>query len=368
MSDSNVTSDGTIWIEKDKDARQNYAFKLDDVISAGDALASVAASASPAGMSIEDVSFSGKDVRCVFSGGTVGVWYAARFRWTSQAGLSDDFVVRVFVVADSEEAPQLGSGLFPNRFSATAMMRRDRLLAAAGVLRKAAKFSDDYLWEKLRVAESEIARTLRVPLVPTQFFPIAPTEAEISALNGMPWGIDPGYDMGPENNAGDRWGMISVRNKPIIDIQRYRFAYPAVDGMAYDVPLSWLRPDKKYGQISVVPASFSISVPLSGIVMQALSGGRTVPLMLQINYTAGLENVARDWPELLDAVKKLAVLKCIEDSFPPQSASVSGDGLSQSMSIDCDKYRETVDHILNGGKGSHGGLMTAIHGVRAMVF
>lgn len=247
-------------------------------------------------------------------------------------------------------------------------LRGDRLMAAAAGGMAGPVPSDDYVWEKIRSAESDIAHTLRVPLVATQFYPEKPSADEIAALAGKPWDIDPGYDLGPENNAGDRWGMIATRNKPLLDIQRYRFAYPAVKGMQYDVPLDWLRPDKKYGHINVVPASFSMSVPLSTIVMQALSAGRTVPLMLQITYTAGLENASRDYPELLDAIKKHAVVKMIEDSFRPQSGSISADGLSQSVSVDMDKYRDTIDHILYGPKGSNGGLMTAIHGVRAMVF
>lgn len=366
MSTSSVTSDGIIWLEKDKNATLNYAFKLDEVMSAEDSLASLSWAVAPLDLAVESVTWGGKELRVVLAGGVQKTWYAIKFSWTSMAGLSDDFVVRVFVTEDAESIPIMGTGLFPNRFSATASLRRDRLLAAAGVLPNAS-FTDDYLWEKLRAAESEIAHKLRVPLVPTQFFPNEPTQAEIDALGGMPWAIDPGYDLGPENNAGDRWGMIATRNKPIISIQRYRFAYPAVDGVSYDVPLTWLRPDKKYGHINVVPHSFSISVPLSTIVMQALSAGRTVPLMLQVTYTAGLENAARDYPELLDAIKKLAVLKVVEDTFLPQSGSVSADGLSQSMSIDMEKYRDTVDHILNGGKGSNGGLMAAIHGVRVMV-
>lgn len=366
MSNTNVTADGVIWIEKDKDARLNYVFKLESVLAAGDSLASITWSAPP-GLSVEDVSYEGRELRAVFSGGTEKTWYAVKFRWTSLAGLSDEFVVRVFITEDVEAVSPMGSGLFPNRFSATASLRRDRLLAAAGVMPNA-NFTDDYLWEKLRAAEAEIAHTLRVPLVPTQFFPTEPTQAEIDALNGAPWAIDPGYDLGPESHSGDRWGMVAVRNKPIIAVQRYRFAYPAVDGMAYDVPLSWLRPDKKYGYINIVPTSFSISVPLSQIVMQALSAGRTVPLMLQITYTAGLENVPRDFPEILDVVKRLAVLKCLEDRFLPQSGSVSADGLSQSMSVDMEKYRDTIDHTLNGGKGANGGLVATIHGIRAMVF
>lgn len=296
------------------------------------------------------------------TGGAPGQWYAIVNEVVTEQGRKDSRVCLLYV----RPASSGGSALFPSRLVALAKLRRDRLLAAAGVT--PGTFADEYLWDKLRAAEAEVQHTLRVPLAPTKFFPVQPTQEEIDALGGMPWGIDPGYDLGPENNAGDRWGMIATRQKPIIDIQRYRFAYPAVDSLVYDVPLSWLRPDKKYGYINVVPSSFSISVPLSVIVMQALSAGRTVPLMLQVTYTAGLENAARDYPELVDVVYKLAVVKCIEDRFLPQSASVSADGLSQSMSIDMDKYRDTIEHTLNGGKGSNGGLMAAIHGVRAMVF
>ena len=61
---------------------------------------------------------------------------------------------------------------------------------------------------------------------------------------------------------------------------------------------------------------------------------------------------------------KKAVLKILEDSFLPQSGSISADGLSQSLSVDMEKYHDMIDRTLNGGKGSNGGLMTAIHGVR----
>lgn len=279
---------------------------------------------------------------------------------------SSPAAVKRFRVRVELETVAVRSALFVRDFIINEL-RADRLLSIANSAFGGATPTDDYLWDQVLAAESEIGHTLRVPLVPTQFYPTEPTQAEITALNGMPWGIDPGYDVGPEMHMGDRWGMIKTRQKPIIDIQRYRFAYPAVDSMVYDIPLEWLRPDKKYGMVNIVPSTFSISVPLSGIVLQALSAGRTVPLMLQVTYTAGLVNAARDFPELLDAIKKLAVLKTIEDNFMPQSGSISADGLSQSVSVDMEKYRDTIGNILNGGKGANGGLMTAIHGVRAMV-
>jgi hypothetical protein len=61
------------------------------------------------------------------------------------------------------------------------------------------------------------------------------------------------------------------------------------------------------------------------------------------------------------------VLKVIDDGFLPQSGSISADGLSQSLSVDMDKYHDAIGRTLNGGKGSNGGLMTAIHGIRVGV-
>lgn len=248
------------------------------------------------------------------------------------------------------------------------LMRADSLMMAAAGALPAIKVSDDYLWNKLRAAESEIAHELRVPLVPTTFFPETPSADEIVALGGQPWGVDPGYDYDPVAfGYNDKWGLIKTRQKPIQSVIRARFAYPGGPQSHYDLPLDWLRMDKKYGSIQFVPSSTAFIAPLNAFVMQAIGNGRTIPLAIQLTYVAGLENAAEKYPELLDAVLKKATLKVIEDAFLPQSGSISADGLSQSLSNDMDKHRDTIERIINGGKGSNGGLMTAIHGVRAAV-
>ena len=58
----------------------------------------------------------------------------------------------------------------------------------------------------------------------------------------------------------------------------------------------------------------------------------------------------------------------ITDAFLPQSGSISADGLSQSLSVDVAKYYESIDLAIDGPKGGHGGLMSAIHGIRLGVF
>jgi hypothetical protein len=273
-------------------------------------------------------------------------------------------IIKRFAVTIESATEFASTGLFVRDIAVDAM-RADRLVVAASGAMPSVTLADDYLWAKLRAAESEIAHELRVPLVPTAFFPATPTNDEITALNGMPWAIDPGYDYEPASfSAGDKWGLIKLRNKPIQSVSRVRFAYPGGAGSYYDLPLDWLRMDRKYGTVQFVPSSTAFIAPLNAFVMQAIGNGRTIPLAIQVSYVAGLVNVAQDYPELLDVIMKKASLKIIEDAFLPQSGSISADGLSQSMSNDMDKHHDTIDRVLNGGKGSNGGLMAAIHGIR----
>lgn len=274
------------------------------------------------------------------------------------------FGIKRFRVAVESAAQIVRSSLFV-RDVAIEELRRDRLVLAAKGSLPSIAVSDDFLWDKLRAAESEMAHELRVPLVPTHFFPAEPTPAEIAALDGAPWALDPGYDYAPTDFAyNDKWGMIRLRNKPLHQVTRVRFAYPGGPTAHYDLPLDWVRADKKYGQIQFVPSSTAFVAPLNAFVMQAIGQGRTIPLAIQISYVAGLDNVETNYPELLDAIIKKAAIKIVEDLFLPQSGSISADGLSQSISNDMDKHHATIDRILTGGKGSNGGLMTAIHGVR----
>ena len=291
-------------------------------------------------------------------------WYAVENVITTQQGRKDSRACLLYV----KPGVSGGSLLFPSRLVAIAKLRRDRLVLLANSIMPDMKVSDDFLWDKLLAAESEIAHELRVPLAPTAFFPEQPTADEIAALGGKPWAIDPGYDYYPGDfQFTDKWGMIKTRQKPVHSVSRVRFAYPGGPTAHYDLPLDWLRIDKKYGMIQFVPSSTAFAAPLNAFVMQAIGNGRTIPLAIQLTYVAGLENVATNYPELIDLVVKKAVVKIIEDAYLPQSGSISADGLSQSVSVNMDSYHDAIERIINGGKGSNGGLMAAIHGVRVGV-
>lgn len=244
-------------------------------------------------------------------------------------------------------------------------IRNDRLMAAAAGVLQDVKVSDDYLWDKVRAAESELAHQLRVPFVPTRFFPKQPTQEQIDALDGQAWEVESAPDYEAQMFAGDRWGYIVTRQKPLIAVHLMRFVYPTENNGFFNIPLQWLSLDKKYGHIRIVPTSNGVLTGLAGMVMMNLAGGRTIPSMVHLEYDAGLTDVEANWPELLDCIKKTAVLKVVADAYLPQSGSISADGLSESISVDMTKYHESVDHIINGVNGN-GGLMARLHGIRVM--
>jgi hypothetical protein len=358
-----VASDAGIVIEKDKDARQDYRLKLADFLAPGDSLNSVVWSTGP-DMAITDSDFLGTDiVFWIEPGGEPLKWYALVANYTSTQGAVAQVVVRVFIRADAELISDLGSALFPNKFTAVAQMQRDRLVLTAQNALPNVTLSASYIWEKLSAAEAEVSRTLRVKLQPTMFFPEPPTQDQIDALGTMPWELDEGYDYDPLMYAEDRWGLFQTHSSPLIEVKSVRFAYPAQGNNVFDIPQEWLQLDRKYGQVRIVPLSTSAVAQLTPMLMQLVAVGRVIPNMVRITYVAGLKNAAADYPELVDAVKKMAVLKILEDAFLPQSGSISADGLSQSMSLDMSKYEDSIDRILNGAPGSNGGLRTAIHGL-----
>jgi hypothetical protein len=349
-------------LEQDKDARKDYRFSLADILPPDDPLSSVAWVPSD-GITLDQQSFNSTDVALRISGGSPGQWYSATATFETASGIIDQFVLRVFIKQDAEAMTDLGSALFPNKFTAVAQLQRDRLMLAAQSHFSGVTLSGSYLWEKLRAAEGEVSRVLRVKLQPTAFFPEQPTQDQIDALNGMPWELDEGYDYDPSMFSEDRWGLFNTHSSPIIEVKGIRFAYPAYGSATFDIPAEWIQLNRKYGQVQIVPLSTAVVAQLTPMLMQLVATGRTIPNMVRITYVAGLKNAAADYPELVDAVKKLAVLKIIEDGFLPQSGSISADGLSQSMSVDMSKYEDSVDRILNGAPGSNGGLRAAIHGI-----
>lgn len=240
-----------------------------------------------------------------------------------------------------------------------AQFRSDRLVTVQRYL--SPTLSDDALWEKIVAAESDAQHRLRTLFQPTRIFAGDPTDPEIQALAGAPYLVEPAYDHSPDAWSGDAWGFLATRQSPVISIDSMALAYPPPSQTVFTVPLAWIRVDRKYGHIQLVPTGFQGTAPLAMVPLQALGTGRTVPQTVVLRYTAGLQNAAGDYPELLDLVQRMAVHRMLLDAMPAASGSISADGLSQSISPpDLDKHGEAIDKAL-------GALRDRIHGIRLAV-
>lgn len=242
-------------------------------------------------------------------------------------------------------------------------LRADRLMLAGQSYFGGATLSDEFLWNKVLAAEAEMRHRIRAPLVPTYFFPSTPTDQELNDIEGAPWDIDPGYDYSPDLFGGDRWCHLCLVNKPLISLDKVQLTYPN-NNLLLDMPIDWFIVDKKYAEVRMVPTSAGHLSAFIGSSGPVLALGRLLPQALKMWYVAGIADAKTQYPEMVDCIKKMAVLSCISDGFLPQSGSISGDGLSESMSVDVSKYSEIIDTIIDGPKGSNGGLVAAIHGIR----
>lgn len=263
----------------------------------------------------------------------------------------------------------MASSLFPNQTEALAKFRRLFAFGPGASLGLSLDgLTDGDLWEKLLAAEAWIGMTLRCPLAPTHFFPLDPTQAQIDALAGSPWAVDQPYDYDPGDYLGNHWGAIALRQKPAIAVRSVRFVYPSTFQTLMEIPADWLRLDRKAGLLQFVPTSSLSLAGVGGIMMTVASQARTLPFVVHVEYTAGLQESSGLFPILRDVTMKRAMVVLLEDAFLPQSGSISADGLSQSVSVETAKYHEAVDSALHGTEASgNGGLMARIHGVRVMV-
>lgn len=236
-------------------------------------------------------------------------------------------------------------------------------------------FTAPFLLDLLQAAESDISQKLRVYLEPTKIFPFSPSASDLQPLTttGMfgnivsqtAWAEEPGYDYDPDFFSGNGYGFLVLKQHPVISIDFIRFQYPSPFNTFYTIPTAWVRFDKKTGQVNLVPEAASFTAPLTAFQLTALGGGTTIPFMMQVQYTAGLENVKTDpkWANLRQAIYQQAVVNMLNNSVLPASSSISADGLSRSKSVKISDYQDNIERTLFGPKGSNGGLWTFIHGV-----
>lgn len=238
-----------------------------------------------------------------------------------------------------------------------ASFRADRLAAVQRYL--PGPVTDDYLWGKLRAAEADVQRMLHVYLVPTAMFPDDPTETEIEALSGKPWAVDPGYDYSEDMIQPGGWTFLPLRQKPVITLESIKFSHPAM-GTVFSIPDKWIKVDKKYGHVRFIPTNSAFVPSLGGLMVGAL-GMNSAPQFIEVRYTAGLKDAANDYPDLIDLIQRMVMMRLMSDAIVSASESISADGLSQSKSApDMDKMQGGIDQAMET-------LRQRIHGIPLMV-
>ncbi|BBL75415.1 hypothetical protein [Methylomagnum ishizawai] len=224
--------------------------------------------------------------------------------------------------------------------------------------------SEDEVWAALLAAEADAQRRLRVFLEPTVMVPSQAPPPEIDALEnaGTKYALEAPSEYEAETFSNTFFGCVETKQRPIVrgSITSIRFVYPGPGTAVFEVPAEWIRPELKYGLIHLIPTGLASYGPMNAFVLQALTGRKTVPMMIEVRYTAGLTDAHGLWPDVVDTVKKMAVLRLIEGAFPAQSASISADGLSQSASVDTSKYSDMIDKKIST-------LKDALWGVRVGV-
>lgn len=251
-----------------------------------------------------------------------------------------------------------------NRATDLPTLKADRLMGiATQYFPGGALPSDDELWFKLLSAETSLEHRFRTLFGVREVYGEDRPPPDLATLqaNGTPTIVEPGYDFDPGFFSAEMWGLIELRHKPVVQVHEVAFSYPGPADSLYVVPNSWIRAEKKYGRINVVPGTQgSVTLPVNAFIISALSGGRTIPLMIKVRYQAGMPNIRTERPDIIDAIFRMAVLGVLDDQFFPSSDSSTIDGLSQNMSLDTQKYRDLTDKRLDE-------IGRSLSGIRMMV-
>lgn len=211
--------------------------------------------------------------------------------------------------------------------------------------------SDDAIVQKLAAAEDFYERSLQIRFQETRVFSdvwgrqhstfppgsIADLPDDFDPINDLD---EPAYDYATDFWGGDQWGKLFLNYRPIRDISQVFFAFPGTQPV-WSVPLTWLRPDRKFGSFQIVPSSsVAVYATFNAYILGVLAGGRGLPQSIYVDYTVGFtpDELCTHHNDLLEGVRlhaMLATLGLVSTAANPggvQSSSLSIDGLSRSRS------------------------------------
>lgn len=339
------TENGIRWAEQAASAAVDYVLDWTDPTGAALTPSDVTWEAQPALTFAGQMNPPGRSLVRI-SGGTPGRWHMVRCTATFSDGSRAAQSFRLRVLADTlTELPTTGQSAWGDPLDAVMEFRRTTLMRAARQYLPDAELTDATLWAKMRAAEMEAERLLGVWLTPREVRPLQTPAAELAELEaqGHQVATDPGYDYDPQLFLGSQWGRMDLRNPHVSKVHRITFAWPSPASPLYEIPISWVRLEPRPGRLQLLPYQDAWTAPLNGYILSALGGGRNIPLMLQVSYRAGIEDVRRDYPDVMNLLGLKATLSILDGSMMPPSGSVSADGLSQSFAWDADKHRENIE-------------------------
>jgi hypothetical protein len=271
-------------------------------------------------------------------------------------------------------ASQTSTALFPDQTAAVNNVLAYLKMGPGQYINMAA-LTPAMVWDKLVAAEVEAERLLKTFFDTVQVIPDTAQQSEIEALEAADtrYITIGAFDYDPAMFEGERWGLMRLPYKPVQQVNSVTIAFPAPFLMNYVVPFEWIRIDRKYGDMQLVPTSSAQVTPVGAFALVAMAGSVTYPQAVQVRYSCGLSNgsgkiatsFAQQWDDLIDVVIRMAIGKIMKLAYLPSSASISADGLSQSNSFDYQKWQGTIDDDLFGPKGSNSGLYTSIHGINS---
>ncbi|GEM_PF-3170121 len=153
---------------------------------------------------------------------------------------------------------------------------------------------------------------------------------------------EPAYDYRSDFFTDGRWGRIQLNYRPVWSISQMVFTFPGT-GTVFTVPTSWIRLDRKYGNVQLVPATGEaiLAVFTHFIVMRAIGSRGSLPMSIYVDYTTGFshEELCQHHNELLEGLRlrtllSLAgIISAVAAPGGGSSNSLGLDGLSRSRSF-----------------------------------
>jgi len=204
--------------------------------------------------------------------------------------------------------------------------------------------SNPAIMRKLYAAEDFYERDLQIRFGITRVFSDAESRVNHSDATLRITDFDPirdisepAYDYQTNLWSDDQWAMIKLRHRPIRSVTQMVFTWAGARRV-WTVPADWVKPDRPYGTINLVPTSgAAVMMTFSAFILSVIAGGRGLPHSIFIDYTTGYseQELCYHHNDLLDGIRLRALLLLggIISNIATggrQSSSLSLDGLSHS--------------------------------------